>query len=108
MTIGIDAQKLVAAVIDSGLGEVEICSRAGVAHQTFSKMLKGKMVRFPSVGKVCQVLNVKPSEVIRDVSDEAIPAQRQLLWVHPDRERSRKAKHNAPGILAATVGRVSS
>lgn len=72
--IGIDARRLTAAVIDSGMGEVEICARAGVAHQTFSKMLKGKMVRFPSVGRICKVLAVSPTEIVREVPDETVQA----------------------------------
>ncbi|MGH7794105.1 MAG: helix-turn-helix domain-containing protein [Candidatus Binatia bacterium] len=74
--IGINAQRLAAAVIESGMGEVEICTRAGVAHQTFAKMLRGKMVRFPSVGRICKVLSVNPAEIVKEVcADEAIQAE---------------------------------
>ena len=66
--IGIDAAKLAAAVINSGMGEGEICARAGIAHQTFSKMLMGKMVRFPSVGRVCKILDLQPAEIIKELS----------------------------------------
>ena len=65
--IGIDAQRLAAAVIESGMGEVQICARAGVAHQTFAKMLKGQMVRFPSIGRICNILNLRPAEILREV-----------------------------------------
>src|SRR5262245_52101122 len=105
--IAINAQRLVAAVIESGRTEVDICAAAQVAHQTFRKMLKGKMVRFPTVGRICTALDLKPAEIIREVSDEAVQAQGQPLLVHPERKRSQKPKHNEKGIRAATVGRVS-
>lgn len=74
--IGIDRQKLTAALIDSGMAETELCARAGVAHQTFAKMLKGQMVRYPSVSRICKTLGVSPAEILREVeSDETLPAQ---------------------------------
>jgi DNA-binding Xre family transcriptional regulator len=74
--IGIDRQKLTAALIDSGLAETELCARAGVAHQTVRKMLKGQMVRFPSVSRICKTLGVNPAEILKEVEgDETIPAQ---------------------------------
>ena len=39
--IGIDAARLIAAVVESGMGEVELCVTAGVGHQTFAKMARG-------------------------------------------------------------------
>jgi len=72
--IGIDAARLAAAAIESGMGEVQICLQARVAHQTFRKMLKGQMVRFPSVGRVCKVLAVSPAEIIKEICDEVIQA----------------------------------
>jgi DNA-binding Xre family transcriptional regulator len=73
--IGINAQRLTATVIESGMGEVEISARAGVAHQTFAKMLKGQMVRFPSVGRVCKVLAITPAEIVKEIPDENLQAQ---------------------------------
>ena len=64
--VKIDAARLIAAVIQSGMGEVELCVKAGVGHQTFAKMARGEMVRYPSVGKICTVLNLAPAEIIRE------------------------------------------
>src|SRR5262245_8983051 len=77
--ISINPQRLAAAVIESGLGEVEICVQARVAHQTFRKMLEGQMVRFPSVGRVCKVLAVRPAEILREVASEDLQAGQVLV-----------------------------
>ena len=66
--IAIDAIRLAAALIDAGLGQVEICTKAGVGHQTLAKMLKGEgeMVRISSVSRICKVLDVPAAQIIRE------------------------------------------
>ena len=64
--IAIDSVKLAAAVIDAGLGQVEVCTKAGVGHQTLAKMLKGDMVRLSSISRICKILGVPASEVIKE------------------------------------------
>jgi DNA-binding Xre family transcriptional regulator len=103
--IGIDAQRLAAAIIESGMGEVEICARAGVAHQTFSKMLKGQMVRFPSVGRICKILELKPVEIIREVADETLQAKGEPELVPSPRRPADKPKNHPQGARLATLGR---
>ncbi len=73
--IGINSARLAAALIDTGLGQVEVCTRAGVGHQTFAKMLKGKMVRVSSVSRICKVLDLPATQIIREVADENIQTQ---------------------------------
>ena len=64
--IVIDAIRLAAALIDAGLGQVEICTKAGIGHQTLAKMLKGEMVRISSVSRICKVLDVPATQIIRE------------------------------------------
>jgi DNA-binding Xre family transcriptional regulator len=73
--IVIDSVRLAAALIDAGLGQVEICIKAGVGHQTLAKMLKGEMVRVSSVSRICKVLDVPAAQIIREVADENIQTQ---------------------------------
>src|SRR5262249_16157074 len=102
----INAQRLATAVIDSQMGEVQICAKAGVAHQTFAKMLKGQMVRFPSIGRICKILDVSPAEIIREVPDETLQAQEQPLLVSPPRGNAHKPQDNPQGRSIATVRRI--
>ena len=105
--IGIDVQRLAAAVIESGMGEVEICRHAGVAHQTFAKMLKGQMVRFPCVGRICKTLSITPAEIIREIQpNETLQAQRQSVLVSEAGRPSDKPKDNPQGSRIAIIGRV--
>src|SRR5690242_20667946 len=107
--IGIDAQRLTAAVIESGMGEVQICARAGVAHQTFAKMLKGQMVRFPSVGRICNTLNLRPAEIIREVQEnENLQAEGQSVLASPAGEPAHKPAHDSQGLRDGTARRVPS
>jgi DNA-binding Xre family transcriptional regulator len=73
--IVIDSVRLAAALIDAGLGQFEICIKAGVGHQTLAKMLKGEMVRVSSVSRICKVLDVPAAQIIREVADENIQTQ---------------------------------
>lgn len=73
--IVINSARLAAALIDAGLGQVEVCTKAGVGHQTFAKMLKGKMVRVSSVSRICKVLDLPATQIIREVADENIQTQ---------------------------------
>lgn len=73
--IVIDSVRLAAALIDAGLGQVEICIKAGVGHQTLAKMLKGEMVRVSSVSRICKALDVPAVQIIREVANENIQAQ---------------------------------
>lgn len=103
----INAQRLATAVIDSQMGEVEICVKAGVAHQTFAKMLKGQIVRFPSIGRICKVLNVAPAEIIREVPDETLQAQGQSVLVPPSGGNAHKLKDDPQGPSLAAVRRTT-
>src|SRR5215470_15731577 len=94
--IGIDVQRLAAAVIESGMGEVQICARAGVAHQTFAKMLKGQMVRFPSIGRICNILNLRPAEILREVPQhENLQAQGQSVLASSAWESANQPAHES-------------
>jgi DNA-binding Xre family transcriptional regulator len=62
--IVINSVTLAAAIIDAGLGQVEICTKAGVGHQTLAKMLKGEMVRISSVSRICKVLDVPAAQIL--------------------------------------------
>jgi DNA-binding Xre family transcriptional regulator len=104
----INAQRLATAVIESQMGEVEICVKAGVAHQTFAKMLRGQMVRFPSIGRICKVLAVSPAEIIREVPDETLQAQGESLLLHPERGSTDNPKDKTQRLRFAAPGRVSS
>ena len=73
--IVINAARLIAAVVESGMGAVELCARAGVAHQTFAKMAKGQMVRYTAISKLCRVLDLPPAEIIKEVADETLQTQ---------------------------------
>ena len=73
--IVIDSVRLAAALIDAGLGQVEICIKAGVGHQTLAKMLKGEMVRVSSVSRICKALDVPAVQIIREVASENLQAQ---------------------------------
>jgi len=68
----INSARLVAALIDAGLGQVEVCTKAGVGHQTFAKMMKGKMVRVSSVSRICKILDVPAAQIIKEVTNENI------------------------------------
>src|SRR5262245_61437765 len=104
--IGIDAQKLVAAVIDSGLGEVDICLKAGVGHQTLRKMLGGQMVRFPSIGRICKVLSLNPVEILREVHGEALQAKAESVLVPSQGRSADKPQGEAQRRRATTLRRV--
>jgi len=73
----INSARLAAALIEAGFGEVELCVKAGVGHQTFAKMMRGKMVRFPSISRICKALDLSPAEIVKEVPDETIQAQGQ-------------------------------
>ena len=64
--IVINSVTLAAAIIDAGLGQVEICTKAGVGHQTLAKMLKGEMVRISFVSRIGKVLDVPAAQIIRE------------------------------------------
>ena len=103
--IVINAERLVAAVIESGMGEVELCVKAGVGHQTFAKMMRGRMVRFSSVGRVCKVLDVSPAEIIREVPDETVPTQRQQELVPETGKQASQSEDHPQAVRLAVVGR---
>jgi DNA-binding Xre family transcriptional regulator len=104
--IKIDGARLIAAVIESGMGEVQLCATAGVGHQTFAKMARGQMVRFPSIAKVCKVLNLAPAEIIKEISDEALQTQGQPELVSETGGHADEPKDNAQSPRLAVVGRV--
>ena len=68
----INSARLAAALIDAGLGQVEVCTRAGVGHQTFAKMMQGKMVRISSLSRICKILGVPAEQIIKEVAHENI------------------------------------
>jgi DNA-binding Xre family transcriptional regulator len=72
----INAARLIQSLIESGMSEVELCSKAGVAHQTLAKMKRGMMVRFDAVRRICRALDLPASEIIKEVVDETLQAQR--------------------------------
>ena len=86
--IVINAARLVQALIESGMGEVELCIKAGVAHQTLAKIKKGKMVRFDAIGRICRALDLPPAEIIKEVTDETLPEERSKELVSQGREES--------------------
>src|SRR2546427_11411384 len=104
----INAHRLAVAVTESGMTEVEICSRAGVAHQTFAKMLKGQMVRFPCIGRICKVLEVCPAEIIREVADEALQARGESVLVPEAGRDAHQPKNDSQGPRVTALRRVPS
>lgn len=62
----INAARLIAAIIESGRTERDICAEVGVGQQTLKKMKAGSMVRLPSIRRICETLNLTPADVIED------------------------------------------
>src|SRR5690349_21108629 len=107
--VGIDVERLVAAVIESGMGEVQICTLAGVGHQTLAKMLNGQMVRFPSVGRICKTLSITPAEIIKEIkSDEAVQTEGKSILASPTGKSAHKPPHDTKGLRDGTARRVPS
>src|SRR5215831_19114188 len=93
--IVINAARLVQSLIESGMGEAELCIKAGVAHQTFAKMKKGIMVRFDAVGRICRALYLSAAAIIKEVSDETLQEKRSQDLVSKTREGSRASARSA-------------
>jgi len=74
--IVINAARLIESLIESDMSEVELCAKAGVAHQTLAKMKKGTMVRFDAVRRICRALDLPASEIIKEVVDETLQEER--------------------------------
>ncbi len=74
--IVINAARLIESLIESDMSEVELCAKAGVAHQTLAKMKKGTMVRFDAVRRICRALDLSASEIIKEVVDETLQEER--------------------------------
>ncbi len=68
--IVVDGAKLVAAAVESGYCESEMCIRAGVAHQTWAKIKKNQMVQYPALLRICKFLGVKPADVIKEARED--------------------------------------
>jgi DNA-binding Xre family transcriptional regulator len=106
--IGIDAVRLIAAVVESGMGEVQLCVTAGVGHQTFAKMVRGQMVRYPSIAEICKVLDLKPAEIIREIPNETLQAAGHSELVFQGRREPGKPEDNAQSVRLAAAGRAPS
>jgi DNA-binding Xre family transcriptional regulator len=104
--ITINAKRLAIMVIESGMGQVELCLKAEVGHQTLAKMLRGKMVRFAAVARICRILEIPPAEIIKEVPDEIIPAQKQQELVSSAGQHTDKSEDSAQGPRLAVVGRI--
>ena len=106
--IVIDAARLVQSVIESGMGEAELCVKAGVAHQTFAKMKKGIMVRFDAVGRICRALDLPAAEIIKEVTDETNQAQGQQELVSKTGRHADKSQNDSQAVRLAVAGRIPS
>src|SRR4030095_3221364 len=106
MSIRINKARLVAAAIESGMTVRAICATAGVGHQTFGKMTKGQMVQFGAIKRICEILDLKPAEIIEDV-DEALQAERPQEPLHQAQGEARQLGDTQEGMGRPTLRRVS-
>jgi DNA-binding Xre family transcriptional regulator len=104
----INSARLAAALIEAGLGEVELCVKAGVGHQTFAKMMKGKMVRFPSVSRICKALDLSPAEIVKEIPNETNQTQGQQELVSETRRHADKSQNDSQAVRLAVAGRIPS
>jgi|SRR5215468_5320490 len=102
----INKARLVAAAIESGLTVRAICAGAGVGHQTFGKMTKGQMVQFGAIKRICEILDLKPAEIIEDV-DETLPEKRPQEPVHQAQREAHQPGDTQEGMGRPTLRRVS-
>jgi DNA-binding Xre family transcriptional regulator len=89
----INSARLVAALIEAGFGEAELCVKAGVAHQTFAKMKRGTMVRFDAVGRICRALDLPAAEIIKEVTDETLQEKRPQKLVSEGQGQAHQPRH---------------
>jgi DNA-binding Xre family transcriptional regulator len=89
----INSVRLATALIEAGLGEVELCSKAGVAHQTLAKMKRGTMVRFDAVRRICLALDLPAAEIIKEVVDETLQEKRSQELVFKGQGQSHQPGH---------------
>ena len=89
----INKKLFVAAVIESGMTVKEVCVAAESSHQTYKKLKNGQMIKFPSLRRFCQVLDLKPAEILQDDDDETVQAQRPAELVHPAQRETDLPQH---------------